>query len=387
MKKPISIYIHIPFCLSKCLYCDFASFSGGTQEQQKEYLNLLGREIRIFLRENPDFTEEYRVRTLFIGGGTPTALSDRDFTRLLSILSRSLHLRGENTPEEYTLEANPKTLTPAKVQAMKEFGITRVSLGLQSSQPAELKALGRIHSFEDAAASVALLRSQGFADINLDLMFAIPGQTLSSFTRSLEDALSLSPTHISAYSLILEEGTPLQQLQEQGRLLLPTEEEDLLMYEKAIDFLQERGYSQYEISNFAKEGKQCLHNIVYWEAKEYVSFGLSAHSHYRGCRYANSSSMEEYRSLLQKDGLPLVEKEVLTETMRFEERIFLGLRMNKGIFLPDLDRDFRIDFSLRYRDKLQALIRQELIHPDREHLRLTRKGFELSNYVIGELLS
>ncbi|MDO4719467.1 MAG: radical SAM family heme chaperone HemW [Peptostreptococcaceae bacterium] len=387
MKKPISIYVHIPFCLSKCLYCDFASFSGGTEDQQREYLGLLQREIGIFLKENPDFTKDHAVRTLFIGGGTPTALSDRDFSDLLSMLEETLALSAAEDLKEYTVEANPKTLTPAKVEAMKKFDITRISLGLQSSQPEELKALGRIHSFEDAAESVALLRSQGFSDINLDLMFAIPGQTLSSFTRSLEDALSLSPTHISAYSLILEEKTPLQQLQEQGRLLLPTEEEDLLMYEKATDFLQERGYSQYEISNFAKEGRQCLHNIVYWEAKEYISFGLSAHSHYRGRRYANSSSMEEYRSLLQKNRLPLVEEEVLTERMRFEERIFLGLRMNRGIFLPDLDRDFGVDFALIYREKLQALLRQELIHPDREHLRLTRKGFELSNYVIGELLS
>lgn len=386
MNKPLSLYIHIPFCKSKCHYCDFTSFAGFQSFDEARYLDFLDQEISLFLRAYPCLLSERPIETAFVGGGTPTALSDQHFDRLLAILEEHFSLRHRSSAIEYTIEANPKTITESKALSMKRFGVNRVSLGLQSSNENELRLLGRIHRFADAEESVALLRRIGPDNINLDLMYAIPGQTKASFQQSLQDAVSLSPAHISAYSLILEEGTPLYESYHKGVLTLPSEEEDLAMYEMGIDFLSSHGYRQYEISNYAKNGRQCRHNIVYWQSGEYISFGLSAHSHLNGVRYANTADMDEYLLLIQNEKLPVVEREVLTKEMIFEEKIFLGLRMNQGIRLPEINQQFDIDFLNRYQSVLQRLYEQELILYDQDRLRLTRKGFELSNYVFEQIL-
>lgn len=384
--NPISIYIHIPFCKSKCRYCDFTSFAGCQPFDEERYLHFLEEEIRLFLHMHPQILMQRTISTIFIGGGTPTALSNKNFHQLLLLLEKHFALQKKSSAIEYTIEANPKTLTEEKVLAMKQFGVNRISLGMQSSDEQELRLLGRIHRFEDSKASVKLLRQFGFDNINLDLMYAIPGQSRASFEQSLRDAVSLSPEHISAYSLILEEGTPLYKLYHQNALTLPSEDEDLAMYETGIDFLSSCGYEQYEISNYAKPNRQCRHNIVYWQSREYISFGVSAHSYLEGVRYANTSDMNEYIDFLQKEKLPVIEQEVLTQEMMFEEKIFLGLRMNRGIHLQEINQRFEIDFLSRYQQVLQKLKTQGLILFDETTLRLTRKGFELSNYVFEQIL-
>lgn len=385
-KKPLSLYIHIPFCQSKCLYCDFVSLEGKVSEMGERYLESLAKEIDLFIADHPTLLAHRTIETIFIGGGTPTALTDEQFDRLLAILSNRFGVAFSATLE-YTVEANPKTLSPGKIRSMIDRQVNRVSLGLQSSVSTELTALGRIHSFADATDTVAELRSYGLHNINLDLMYAIPGQTLTSFRQSLEDTVSLEPAHISAYSLILEEGTPLFRQYATGNLSLPSEEEDLAMSDLAVTFLEDRGYHRYEISNFAKNNQQCRHNMVYWNSGEYISFGLSAHSYLDGVRYANTSDMTIYLESLAKEKLPITQWEVITKQMAFEERIFLGLRMTQGLSISGLNQEFQMDFLSKYDLVLKRLEREGLIVCDRERLRLSCKGFELSNYVFREILT
>lgn len=385
MKKPLSIYIHIPFCRSKCLYCDFVSFSGFQADTIQTYLLALKQEMQIFKTGYHDVLKSYEIDTLFIGGGTPTALSEESFAQLLKITDEAF--ASEYSPHiEYTVEANPKTITKYKADALQHYGINRVSLGLQSSNPQELRTIGRTHRFDDAKQSVEILQRHQIQNINLDLMYCLPGQTLSSFERSIEDALSLSPSHLSAYSLILEEGTALHRMHQKGQILLPSEEEDLSMYDRLIHLLKARDYHQYEISNYARSSMQCRHNINYWTCGEYLAFGLSAHAHFQGVRSANTSDLTAYITQIHQAKLPIQEKETISKEMAFEERIFLGLRMNCGLSIPKLNRDFDMDFIGRYDKILQKLAGDGLLIYDEAHLQLTQRGFELSNYVFREIL-
>lgn len=380
VKKPLSLYIHIPFCVRKCLYCDF--LSGQASEEEKEaYVKKLLEEMEYWKQV---IWEKYFVRTVFLGGGTPTCLEPSQLLRIGRKLSE-FPMEGQSC-FEFTVEANPGTLSNEKVQVLKEIGVNRVSLGLQSAQEQELKALGRIHTYQDFLKSFELLRNYNFQNINVDLMADIPNQTIKSYQSTLSSVLALEPEHISSYSLIVEEGTPFFKMQEEGTLLLPVEEIDRQMYCMTQEVLSKKGYKRYEISNYAKRGKECCHNLTYWEMGEYLGIGLGASSFFGGYRFSNIDRQQEYLSLpadnLQKDSKQLSKKDEM------EEYVFLGLRMRKGISLQDYKNRFGLEFKKCYQKILPFLIENCLLAEDRNHGRiyLTDRGIDVSNAVLSEFL-
>lgn len=402
-KRPLSLYIHIPFCIKKCFYCDFLS-GQASREEKEVYIKKLLEEMDYWKEE---VQEEYFIRTVFLGGGTPTCLEPSQLLRIGRKLSEfpmagqagrakkeniaeQLPERKESSPEqffyEFTAEANPGTLTKEKIQVLKEIGANRVSLGLQSAQEKELKALGRVHSYEDFLESFALLRSCGFQNINVDLMADLPYQTLESYQSTLSSVLELEPEHISSYSLIVEEGTPFFKMQKEGTLFLPDEETDRQMYGLTKEILAKKGYERYEISNYAKQGKECRHNLTYWEMGEYLGLGLGASSYFQGCRFSNTDRQQEYCSLpaghLQRERKKLSKKEEM------EEYVFLGLRMRKGISLEDYKKRFGVDFKKCYQEVLPFLFENCLLAEDGNHGRiyLTEKGIDVSNVVLADFL-
>lgn len=382
MKSNISLYVHIPFCIKKCSYCDFVSFA-NSKALVNDYLISLEKEVSLY----KDKIKNYNIETIFIGGGTPTSLDKIEFKRLLDIIDAGFSLLKNKNYIEYTVEANPKTITPDIGKLLHEYGVNRVSLGLQSSNENELKILGRAHTFNDIKESISILRKNKINNINVDLIYGVPTQTLSTFKKSLEDVISLSIEHISCYSLILEEGTKLYEKEKSGEIILPSEDEDLSMYEMAIEILKKNGYNQYEISNFAKKNMECRHNIVYWKNKEYLGLGASAHGFIDKERYSNANNLEEYSYFIGENKHPITHKEKITKEMLFEEWVFLRLRMKDGILYKDINSEFGIDFKEKYFNILKKLESEQLINFDNERLNLTTKGFELSNYVFLEILS
>lgn len=381
-KSLLSLYIHIPFCLSKCSYCDFTSFANYSSVH-KPYIESLIKEISSY----KDQILSRGIKTIFIGGGTPTSLNDALFEKLLSSLDEILNLNQNSNDIEYTVEANPKTISEKKAHAMKTYGVNRVSLGLQSSDPIELKSLGRVHSFNDLKESILLLNDNGVTNINVDLMYAIPNQTIDSFKKSLNDVLSLSVPHISTYSLILEEGTKLYEMHNKNLLSLPTEDEDIAMYEEASKTLTENGYTHYEISNFSLASKECRHNITYWKSYEYLGFGISAHSYYDNARYSNTNDINKYIDSIKNGKSPIEEHEEIDDEMAFEEWIFLRLRMKEGLDIQEVNDRFNIDILDKYETILNKLSDEGLVIYNNNSISLTLKGFELSNYVFLSLLS
>lgn len=382
MKSNISLYVHIPFCIKKCSYCDFVSFA-NSKFLVNDYLISLEKEVSLY----KDKIKNYNIETIFIGGGTPTSLDKIEFKRLLDIIDAGFSLLKNKNYIEYTVEANPKTITPDIGKLLHEYGVNRVSLGLQSSNENELKILGRAHTFNDIKESISILRKNSINNINVDLIYGVPTQTLSTFKKSLEDVISLNIEHISCYSLILEEGTKLYEMEKSGKIILPSEDDDLSMYEMAIEILKKNGYKQYEISNFAKKNMECRHNIVYWKNKEYLGLGASAHGFIDKERYSNANNLEEYSYFLGENKHPITHKEKITKEMLFEEWIFLRLRMTDGILYRDINSEFGIDFKEKYLNVLKKLENEKLINFDNEKVHLTTKGFELSNYVFLEILS
>jgi putative oxygen-independent coproporphyrinogen III oxidase len=380
-KQPLSLYIHIPFCIQKCLYCDFLSAS-ASDDAKDAYIGALLEELA-FWKER--IKMQYYVRTIFIGGGTPTCLSPEQLFRLGDALQQFFTF-NEEPPMEFTLEANPGTVTKLHIQIMKEIGVDRVSLGLQSAQNAELKRLGRIHTYEDFVGSYGMLRESGFHNINIDLMADIPGQTIGSYQATLGQVLALGPEHISSYSLIVEEGTPFYQMQEDGKLLLPDEDTDREMYELTRRLLEEKGYKRYEISNYAKEGKQCLHNLTYWEMGEYLGIGLGASSYFAGCRFSNVRDMGCYLSRHGDKREGDIHK--LSKKEEMEEFAFLGLRKTEGISLPEYKKRFGVDLKEIYCGRLEPLMKKHLLAESGNHDRiyLTNLGIDVSNVVLAEFL-
>lgn len=385
---PLSLYIHIPFCVRKCLYCDFLSVS-ASDTVKKEYVSALLKEI--------DFWSErlrgrYQIETVFIGGGTPTSLSPEELCRLGKRLKKLFAETGSR-PTEYTIEANPGTLTHFHIKVMQEMGINRVSLGLQSTQDNELKALGRIHTYDDFLESFYLLRENGFENINVDLMADIPEQTLESYRATLDKVAALKPEHISSYSLIIEEGTPFYEMNEKGLLLIPDEETDRKMYELTGKRLEAAGYYRYEISNYAKKGKECRHNQTYWRMGEYLGAGLGAASYFGGFRFSNTDSMQDYINIA-RNGIweqALRKNENCYRLKRreeMEEFVFLGLRMSDGISLSDYRKRFLVDFKEVYHNIPDELIKNNLLAESRNHDRiyLTKKGIDVSNMVLARFL-
>lgn len=364
-KKPLELYIHIPFCIRKCAYCDFLS-APAAPEVQEAYVGQLLQEIAA----SKKLPEDYEAVTVFFGGGTPGILKGELLCSILRALRDRFSVRED---AEITVEANPGTVNRDKLVQYREAGVNRISLGLQSADNQELKLLGRIHTWEQFLESFQLARETGFRNINVDLMSALPGQTTESVHRTLERVLALSPEHISAYSLILEEGTPFYKRYEGHPELLPSEEEERQMYYDTRDRLCACGYEHYEISNFAKPGYACRHNLGYWERTDYKGFGLGAASLLENVRYTNQTDLTEYLK-----GNFAGTEDPLTEQAVREEYFFLGLRKMEGVE-PGRYRE-------HYEERIQRLQAQQLLEEKDGRIRLTERGTDVSNYVMAQFL-
>lgn len=373
MSKPLELYVHIPFCIHKCDYCDFLSFP-STGEQQYRYMEALKKEIS----GTGSFSDSH-VTSVFFGGGTPSVPKAELLAELLTLLKQNFRFDQD---AEITLEANPGTLSEEKLQIYREAGFNRLSLGCQSVHDRELRQLGRIHTFRDFLESFSQARSCGFSNINVDLMSGLPGQSLESYEASLRTVAELGPEHISAYSLIVEPGTPFASRD----LDLPEEETERKMYERTGEILGEYGYTQYEISNYAKPGRECRHNIGYWKRVDYLGFGPGAASLLENRRFTNTTDVRKY---LTDSGQP--EKirentELLSKKDCMEEFMFLGLRMNEGISEQEFRRLFGETVDEVYRPVLEKYLKLEMLWRTGGRIGLTRQGVSVSNVIMAEFL-
>ncbi len=372
--KDLSIYIHIPFCTQKCFYCDFLSFK-GKEEYFEAYKIALLKEIEDFATLNKD---KYIVKTIFIGGGTPSILP---IGYIGEISSKIYSLFNVDKNIEFTIEANPGTLCLDKIKHFKDSNINRISLGLQAYQNRLLKKIGRIHTIEDFLQNYENIRKVGFENVNVDLMFSLPTQTKDDFKETLDNIARLKPEHISTYSLILEEGTKFYDMYEKGEFSLFSDELDRELYYLAINILQKNGYNQYEISNFCKPNKECKHNIVYWKRKEYIGFGLGASSLINEKRIINTTNFKDYINFNNNREIEILEKRDM-----YSEFIFLGLRMTEGIKKSDFYKNFNIDIYDVYKKEIEKFIKNGLLIEEDDYLRLSKKGIDLSNVVFSEFI-
>ena len=370
---PLELYVHIPFCVRKCQYCDF--LSGPSDEETKDrYIEALLKEIRA-----AEHTEDYEIVSVFIGGGTPSALKAEAIASIMSTLQEQFFFCED---AEVTIEANPGTVDLEKLTIYRNVGINRLSLGLQSTDAEELKLLGRIHSYEEFLKSYEWAREAGFSNINIDLMFAIPGQTGEAWRQHLYQVAELNPEHISAYSLIIEEGTPFAE----QNLDLPDEDTEYQMYEDTAEILERYGYRQDEISNYAKQGYMCRHNAGYWQRREYLGFGLGASSLYRGMRFSNTRRMQEYLKESRNPDQIRKDVTVLSRNERIEEFMFLGLRMTEGISEKKFEENFDVRLMDVYGDILQKYEETGFMEHIETKWRLTRKGIHVSNHILADFL-
>ncbi len=370
---PLELYVHIPFCVRKCQYCDF--LSGPSDEETKDrYIEALLKEIRA-----AEHTEDYEIVSVFIGGGTPSALKAEAIASIMRTLQEQFFFCED---AEVTIEANPGTVDLEKLTIYRNVGINRLSLGLQSTDAEELKLLGRIHSYEEFLKSYEWARKAGFSNINIDLMFAIPGQTGEAWRQHLYQVAELNPEHISAYSLIIEEGTPFAE----QNLDLPDEDTEYQMYEDTAEILERYGYRQYEISNYAKQGYMCRHNAGYWQRLEYLGFGLGASSLYGGMRFSNTHQMQEYLKESRNPDQIRKDVTVLSRNEQIEEFMFLGLRMTEGISEKKFEENFDVRLMDVYGDILQKYEETGFMEHMETKWRLTRKGIHVSNHILADFL-
>lgn len=392
--RKLSLYIHIPFCRRKCLYCDFLS-APASEREMESYVNLLVREIK----KQSVCYGDHRVVSIFLGGGTPSLLPAEETGRILSCVRECFFLELD---AEVTLECNPGTATADKLKYYITCGINRLSIGLQSAKDEELARIGRIHSYGCFLETYRLAREAGFHNINVDLMAGLPGQDAASYEETLERVVSLEPEHISAYSLILEEGTPLYVNQSAYRF--PTEEEEREMYGLTGRRLGEAGFHRYEISNYAKTGRECRHNRVYWQRGDYVGFGLGASSMVDNIRWKNPENHRDYADCVERmdraagkepadgvsverlRGLGLLEVQRLTVEEQMEEFMFLGLRLMEGVDAREFERQFGKSLEEVYKKPVDRLVSFGLLEWQGERLLLTPWGIDVSNSVFVEFL-
>lgn len=377
MSEPIeAVYIHIPFCLKKCNYCDFLSFA--QPQQMAQYVQALVAEMELAVQQY-----DVQAKTVFIGGGTPSCLPETLLEQVLQAIQRHFV-----TPQllEYTIEANPGTLTEQKLQLMRRHGVNRLSLGVQSDDAVQLQLLGRIHNFVQAEQAVQMARRAGFANINLDFMYGLPGQTLEQWQKTLQHAMALQPQHLSLYQLKIEEGTQFDRWQEEGKLSEFDDETALQMYRLAQTMLAEHGYQQYEISNYAQPGFSSKHNQVYWRTENYLGLGLGACSWIRPLRWNNSFDMADYVAQIQSGQLPQLEPERLTEQEQMEETVFMALRMNGGLpwafFAERFDKSVEEVFGAA----LHRCMERGWVEKTETAYRCTEEGRVLGNLVFLEFI-
>jgi oxygen-independent coproporphyrinogen III oxidase len=373
MNKETALYIHIPFCLKKCLYCDFASYS-GKEALMDEYINALGKEI--------EYTIHGKIKTIFIGGGTPTFLSCSQLKKLGTFINK-LDLKKD---VEFTVEGNPGTFTEEKLTTLKNMGVNRLSIGLQAWQNELLKKLGRIHTIEEFLKSYEMALKAGFKNINLDIMFGLPGQTLENMQETLEKSIRLNPTHISCYSLIIEEGTPFYCMYSKNSSKLPSEELEREMYLLCIEKLKAANYNHYEISNFAQYKKECKHNLVYWNVEDYYGVGCAAHSFVNNVRYYNTKNVETYINKISKNDFSYEEVHKNSVEDNMEEFIFMGLRKINGILISDFKRKFGRDIFLIYGEIINKYTKLNLLIIENGRLFLSERGLEISNSIMCDFI-
>lgn len=375
MKEELGIYVHIPFCKQKCLYCDFVSFA-KSEMWEKEYIQALKKEIE----ENKEKAKGYSVTTIYFGGGTPSYIDSKAIVRILNTIKENYEIDKQ---AEITIEVNPGTVTKEKLEDYKQAGINRLSIGLQSADNAILKQIGRIHTYEQFLETYGLARKTGFSNMNVDLMLALPNQTEEILKDSLQKVINLTPEHISLYSLILEEGTPMATLVEEGKLILPDEETERNMYWSTKKILEQNGYLHYEISNFAKPQKSSKHNQNCWSQKPYLGYGLAAHSYYNKTRYSNTTNLQDYmvgaglKSAHEKQTI----HEIQTKEDEEKEYMLLGLRKIQGVSIAEFKTKFTQNPIYLFRKELEKLVKQELIEIDLDTIKLTNKGLDFANLV------
>lgn len=379
VKKDLEIYIHIPFCAKKCGYCDFLSFP----QYDESYVSALIWEIKNANLEGRQI-KEYRVKTIFIGGGTPSILKGEEITAILQQVYDTFEVDQE---AEITIEVNPGTITKEKFTSYMAAGINRISMGLQSTNNHELKELGRIHTYEEFVSNYELARNVGFNNINIDLMSAIPLQTIKSWKETLERVIALSPEHISAYSLIIEEGTSFFEKWEKGLLSLPLEEEERQMYYDTKEILKQAGYHRYEISNYSRKGYECKHNIGYWKRVDYIGFGLGAASLIHNKRFTNEANLQCYLQMVPNQITKMHQNvQILSQKEQMEEFMFLGLRLTEGVSMKEFQMLFRVEYEAIYGIPSKKLTQQGLLETKEGRVCLTEKGLDLSNLVMSEFL-
>lgn len=376
--KELGLYIHIPFCERKCKYCDFYSVK-KTDVIEKDFVESLCYELRSY----KDKCKGYVVNTIFIGGGTPSYLKPTNIGLIINEIKNNYNLSDDI---EISMEANPNSINMTNALMYKEYGINRMSLGVQSLDNNVLELIGRLHNSDDAINAIRILKKANFRNINTDVIFNIPGQNVISINETINRLILEDINHISFYSLKLEEGTVMYDMEKRGQIFLADDEEERNMYYAGREIMENNNYKQYEISNFSKVGFECRHNIKYWTGKEYIGFGPFAHSCFNNKRYNNISNIDlYYKNRYNPDEYRHL-NEILTDDTKMFEFIILRLRMNKGFLISDFRDYFDKGFCDIYKNKLEKLINLELINFDGNNVRLTKKGMDISNYVFGEFL-
>lgn len=377
-KAPGAVYIHIPFCTNKCHYCDFNSYVLKGQPVM-DYLDALEKEMALTVKRIPPES----VETIFVGGGTPTVLLPEQMEHFLSMVARYFPLNHPNL--EFTMEANPGTTDEDKLAVMKAGGVNRISFGVQSFDNGLLQRIGRIHSTDDVYRSLENARKLGFTNLSIDLMFGLPGQTTEQMRHSLDAALRLHLTHYSLYSLKVEENTLFHTLYEKGQLPLPSEEEEVEMYQMIIDRLEENGYGQYEISNFARPGFESRHNKMYWRNQNYYGLGAGAHGYFHRTRHVNVKGIAEYIAAADK-GLPVMETSSVNEREAMEDFMMVGLRLLRGVNNEDFREQFGCSMEQVFGEILAKQVQAGLLEATDGGYKLTKRGVMLGNEVFGEFI-
>ena len=376
--RQLGVYIHFPFCARKCHYCDFPSYQ-GMEQWMEPYLEALFRELLQWKEKVCDCS----VKSIYLGGGTPTLFSGEQIAGVLDACFKSFNVQED---AEITIEANPGTVDPDKLSALRKAGVNRLSIGLQAWQDKHLRFLGRIHSSGDFVKSLMDAKEVGFDNINVDVMFALPHQTIEDWLETLEKVCSFDVQHISMYSLKVENGTPLHRWYEEGKFSLPTQEEDRLMYYKGREFVSGFGFRQYEISNFAIPGRECVHNLIYWHNEEYIGCGSGAHSYFNNERFSNTSDVREYIRAINSGTQRISYREKIEEKDERFETIMLGLRLVEGVDKQRYKARFGRCIEYYYGEAIKKLVKQGLLIDDGASIRLTEKGMDVQNVALLEFM-
>lgn len=388
-QKEIGIYVHIPFCKHKCNYCDFCSFE-NKEDLIEEYIKWLKIEIEDVGKTNKQDVKEQKdipflVKTIYIGGGTPSFINSKYIVEIVQTIKEYFNVAEE---AEITIEVNPGTVTLEKLQDYFNCGINRLSIGLQSTYDILLKQIGRIHTYQEFLDTYHLAREVGFKNINVDLMLGLPNQTIQEIQNSVEEIIGLEPEHISLYSLIVEEGTKIEKQLQQKEFILPDEVVERKMYWNTKKLLEKNGYIHYEISNFAKAGYESQHNSDCWNQKEYIGFGVGAHSYTNGIRYSNVEKIEDYIQNYENGKLEnnfVFEEKQNNESMK-KEFMLLGLRKIQGVSIQDFKTKFVDNPVFVYHSELEKLVNEDLLEIDGDRIKLTNKGLDLANLVWEEFI-